>query len=198
MDVQSLPRENTSYSRLITRGWHDIFNNRLQWFRWTLGLAAGFHLAPNLGKLYWHYNTHHTASVFPDFLALSLSVAARFSWIFLFRDPSTFLQFKRPGRAYRWMVCGTVALTTLPNTLVHIWALRMALRNDTIILSGIVAAVIAIIFLIPLIGLVWWMAWRFLLGLDESDEDFEPTVKNNVAAFEDERQPSPPNVEPHL
>jgi hypothetical protein len=33
------------------------------------------------------------------------------------------------------------------------------------------------------------MAWRFLLGLDESNEEFEPTVKNNsVVVTGGERQ----------
>jgi hypothetical protein len=86
------------------------------------------------------------------------------------------------------MVCGTVALTTVPNSLVHVWALKMALKNDTIVLSGVVTATLAIVFLVPLMGLVWWMAWRFLLGLDESDEEFEPIVKNSMVVTGGERQ----------
>lgn len=197
MDAQSLSTETLSYSRITARHWRQIYTHRLQWFRWMLSLAAVFHLSPNIGKLYWHYSTHHTPSVLPDFLAFSLSVAARFSWIFLFRDPAAFLRFKRPGRAYRWMVCGTVVLTTLPNSLVHVWALKMALKNDTIVLSGVVPAISAIIFLVPLTGLVWWMAWRFLLGLGESDEELEPIVKNSMAVTGGERQYLAPAVEPY-
>ena len=154
MDAQSLSTETLSYSRIVTRRWRQIYTHRLQWFRWVLSLAATFHFSPNFGKLYWHYySTHHTPSVLSDFLAFSLSVAARFTWLFLFRDPAAFLQFKRPGRAYRWMVCGTVALTTLPNSLVHFWVLKVALNNDTIVLSGVVTATLAIVFLVPLMGL---------------------------------------------
>jgi hypothetical protein len=197
MDAQGLSTETLSYSRIVTHNWRQIYTHRLQWFRWVLGLAAAFHLTPNVGKLYWHYSTHHTPSVLPDFLSFSLSVAARFTWVFLFRDPAAFLQFKRPGRAYRWMVCGTVALTTLPNSLVHVWALKMALEKDTIVLSGVVAATLAIVFLVPLMGLVWWMAWRFLLGLDESDEEFKPIVKNNMVVTGGERQQLALAVEPY-
>jgi hypothetical protein len=147
--------------------------------------------------MYWHYRTHHTPSVIPDFLAFSLSLAARFTWLFLFRDPAAFLTFKRPGRAYRWIVCGTVALTTLPNGLVHVWALKMALKNDTMVAAGVVQATLAIIFLVPLMGLVWWMAWRFLLGLDESDEEFAPIVKNSMVASRGDWQHLAPAVEPY-
>jgi hypothetical protein len=163
----------------------------------VLGLAAAFHLVPNSGKLYWHYRTHHTPSVLPDFLAFSFSVAARFTWLFLFRDPAAFLQFKRPGRLYRWMVCGAVALTTLPNGLVHVWALKMALKMDTVVPAGVMHATLAIVFLVPLMGLVWWMAWRFLLGLDESDEEFEPIFKNSMIVTGGERQHLGPAVEPY-
>merc|ERR1711977_438863 len=81
-------------------------HQKLQGYRWLLGLAASFHLTPVVGKLYWHYATHHTPSIFPDFLAFCLSVGARVTWLFLFRDPAEFLHFKRPGRAYRLAVCG--------------------------------------------------------------------------------------------
>ncbi|KAL2066077.1 hypothetical protein VTL71DRAFT_2148 [Oculimacula yallundae] len=173
-----------SFSSLGTRNFRQIYNHKLQWFRWVLGLAAAFHITPNFGKLYWHYFTHHTPSFRPDLISFLLSGGARFTWLFLFRDPAAFLDFKRPGRSYRWVVCGTVALTTLPNGVVHIWAIWMALKNDGIVLAGIWTAILAMIFLVPLAGLVWWMAWRFLLGVEESDEDFEPTVKRGVAVIE--------------
>lgn len=86
------------------------------------------------------------------------------------------------------MVCATVILTTLPNSLVHIWALQMALENDLIVLAGVVQAILAIVFWIPVVGLVWCMAWRFLLGLGESDEEFEPIVKPSMAVTGGERQ----------
>ncbi|KAH7417860.1 hypothetical protein BKA64DRAFT_700412 [Cadophora sp. MPI-SDFR-AT-0126] len=57
----------------------------------------------------------------------------------------------------------------------------MALKNDAIVLSGVWAATLAVLFLVPLAGLVSWMAWRFLLGLEESDEEFEPTVKHGLS-----------------
>ena len=162
--------------------WPPFRARKRQWLRWVLRLAAAFHLSPNLSKLLWHYSTHHIPSVLPDFLAFSLSLAARSVWVFLFRDPAAFLHFKRLGRAYRWVVCGTVALTTVPNGMVHVWALKAALKNNTLVLMGVFQATLAIIFLVPLAGLVWWMAWKFLLGYEESAEEFTPVVKNNMVA----------------
>ena len=72
-------------------------------------------------------------------------------------------------------------MTTVPNGVVHVWALKAALKNDTIVHAGVWSAILAIVFFVPLVGLVWWMAWRFLLEAKESDEDFEPTVKQGVA-----------------
>jgi hypothetical protein len=198
MDAQNLSTEHFSYSRLLTRRWRQLYyTHRLQWYRWVLGLAAAFHLTPNFGKLYWHYSTHHTSSVLPDFLAVVLSVAARIIWLFLFRDPAAFLKFKQPGSAYRWMVWGTVALTTLPNSLVHVWALRMALKKASLVRAGVVQATLAIILWVPLIALVWWMAWKFLLGVDESDEEFEPISKNSMVVSGGQRQDLASAVEPY-
>ncbi|KAG4433304.1 hypothetical protein IFR05_011224 [Cadophora sp. M221] len=180
METQDLSTESFSIGRLVTSNFSQIYTHKLQWFRWVLGLAAAFHVTPNFGKLYWHYFTHHAPSILPDFLAFSLSAAARFTWLFLFRNPAAFLHFRRPSRAYQWAVCGTVAATTLPNGVVHVLALKAALKNDTIVLSGVWSAILAIVFLVPLAGLVWWMAWRFLLEAKESDEEFEPTVKQTV------------------
>lgn len=177
MDGRGLTTEPLSFSRLATQNFRLIYAHKLQGYRWLLGLAASFHLTPVLGKLYWHYATHHTPSIFPDFLALCLSVGARVTWLFLFRDPAEFLHFKRPGRGYRLAVCGTVILTTLPNGVVHVWALKTALQNDILVASGRWPAVVAIVFLVPLAGLVSWMAWRFLLKLEENNEEFEPTRK---------------------
>ena len=177
MDAHGLATEPLSFSRLATQNFRLIYAHKLQGYRWLLGLAASFHLTPVVGKLYWHYATHHTPSIIPDFLAFCLSVGARVTWLFLFRDPAEFLHFKRPGRAYRLAVCGAVVLTTLPNGVVHIWALKMALKNDSLVASGRWPAIVAIIFLVPLAGLVSWMAWRFLLGLEENNEEFEPTIK---------------------
>ncbi|KAH8787089.1 hypothetical protein F5882DRAFT_461772 [Hyaloscypha sp. PMI_1271] len=71
----------------------------------------------------------------------------------------------------------------------------MALKQDTILLNGVTCATLAIVFLVPLIGLVWWMAWSFLLGLDESDGEFEPTAKNSIVVTVGERQQLAPAVE---
>ena len=178
MDAHGLATEPISFSRLATKNFRLIYAHKLQRYRWLLGLAASFHLTPVVGKLYWHYATHHTPSIFPDFWAFCLSVVARVTWLFLFRDPAEFFRLQRPGRAYRLAVCGTVVLTTLPNGIVHVWALRMALKNDSLLASGRWPAIVAIIFLMPLAGLVSWMAWRFLLGLEEKNEEFEPTIKS--------------------
>ena len=197
-DVQSLSTENFSYSRQFTRYWRQLYyTHRLQWYRWVLGLSAGFHLIPIFGNLYWHYRTHHTPSVLPDFLVFVLSTAARTIWVFLFRNPATFLKFKRPGSTYRWMVGGTVALATLPNSLAHVWALRMALKNTSIVRTGVVHAALAIFLWVPLVALVWWMAWKFLLGVDESDGEFEPISKNSMVASRGQRQDLASAVEPY-
>ncbi|KAI3317251.1 hypothetical protein HD806DRAFT_550970 [Xylariaceae sp. AK1471] len=37
-------------------------------------------------------------------------------------------------------------------------------------------------------GLVLWMFWRFLLGPDESDENFQPVLKKPIIVPGDERQ----------
>ena len=197
MDAQNLSTEHFSYSRLLTRSWRQIYTNRLQCYRWVLSGAAAFHFIPNFGKLYWHYSTHHTSSVPPDLLAFVLSVAARIIWLFLFRDPAVFLKFKRPGGAYRWMVWGTVVLTTLPNSLVHVWALRMAFKKASLLRLGVVQATSAIVLWVPQIGLVWWMAWKFLLGIDESDEEFEPIFKNSMVVTGGQRQDFAPALEPY-
>jgi hypothetical protein len=198
MDAQNLSTEHFSYSRLLTRSWRQIRAHRLQCYRWVLGGAAAFHFIPNFGKLYWHYSTHHTSSVPPDLLAFVLSVAARIIWLFLFRDPATFLKFKRPRRAYRWMVWGTAVLTTLPNSLVHVWALRMAFKKASLLRTGVVQATSAIVLWVPLMGLMWWMAWKFLLGVDESDEEFEPIFKNSMVATGGQRQDFAPALEPYM
>lgn len=197
MDTQNLSTEHFSYSRLLARNWRQICTHRLQWYRWVLGGAAAFHFIPNFGQLYWHYSPHHTLSVLPNFLVFVLSVAARIIWLFLFRDPAAFLKFKRPRRAYRWMVWGTVALTTLPNSLVHVWALRMAFKKASLVRLGVVQATSAIVLWVPLMGLVWWMAWKFLLGVYESDEEFEPIFKNSMVVTGWQRQDLAPALEPY-
>ena len=70
------------------------------------------------------------------------------------------------------------------------------MRNDSIVFAGVISATLAIIFLVPLVGLVWWMAWRFLLGQDESNEEFEPTCMKSLAVSGRRRQQAPlPAVE---
>jgi len=197
MDEQTLSAEPFSLSRMLTHNVRQIYQHKLQWFRLVLGLAAALNLTPNVSKLYWHYSTNYNASVLPDSLSVLLGFAARFSWVFLFRDPTTFLRFKRPAREYRWMVCATLVLTTVPNGLVHIWALKAALNNDTIVLAGVLTSILAIVFLIPLVGLVYWMAWRFLLDFSEKDEDFEPTAKPILVSTGTERQQFFHGVEPY-
>jgi len=143
-------------------------------------MAIVVHLIPNFGKLLWHYHSGHTPSLHPDLFAFCLSVAARVAWTYLFRDPAGFLGFRRPARAYRWVVCGTVAMTTLPNFMVHVWALKMALKEDGFFYHGVIRATWAIVILVPLMGFVWWMAWTFLLGVHESNEEFEPTAESGL------------------
>jgi len=157
-----------------------------------------FHFAPNMGKLYWHYNTHHTPSVFPDSLAFVLCIVARSTCFFLFRDPTTFLGCERPGRKYVWLVSVTVILITLPNCLVHIWALQAAFENDFLVLAGILSAIWACVTIVPLNCLVWWMVWKYLLTSNESRSEFEPTVKgSHVSRHEQRSFRLDPAVEPY-
>jgi hypothetical protein len=177
MGAQDNSIEAFSYRRLVTRSWHQIHTHKLQWFRWWLGLAMKIHSAPIIGKLYWHYSIHHTPSVLPDFLVFLSTMAARFIWLFLFRDPGAFWHFTRPGRAYKTSVLCAVVLTTLPNVILHFWSLRAAFEKETVVFAGIVSAMLAVIMWVPIVGFVWWMAWMFLLDSNESSEDFEPTVQ---------------------
>ena len=194
MELWNPATEPFSFSRIWGRTWRQTYVvHTLQRYRWFLALGSAFLIVPNFGKLYWHYSTHHQPSVLPDFLAFILSVAARITWLFLFRDPGGFLGFRRPTKRYTWAVAGTLILTTLPNAVIHVWALKMALKNDTIVYSGIISAVLAIVFLIPPTTLAWWMAWRFMLGFDESNEDFEPVIRKDFTA-EYRDNPSTPHV----
>jgi hypothetical protein len=113
-------------------------------------------------------------------LAFLLSISAKLIWILLFRDPAAFLWFKRPARGYQGIVYGTVVLTTIPNILVHVWALLISLENkwNSITPVGVEMAVFATVSLIPPTGFAWWMAWKFLLGAEDGEEDFQPTVKS--------------------
>lgn len=197
MDAQDLSTDISLWRRVLVNNARQLYSNRLQQFRIWLGFAAGMQAVPNFGKLYWHYATGHTLSFLPDLLACTLCVAARVAWLFLFRNPESFLRFKRWGNVYRWLVCGTLALTTLPNSLVHIWAVKMAFKNNTIVSSGVVAAISALVALVPLIGLVCWMAWSFLLGRAESYEEFAPIAKNSMNATGGERQYLAHDSEPY-
>lgn len=176
------------------RSFNDIKHNKQQWYRHVLGLCAAFHVTPNVGKLFWHYNVGELDCVRPDFFALVLSMGGRFCWIFLFRDPETYLGFRRPSRMYKLAVACTVVATTLPNGFVHVWALRAAYTSMRLFNTGLIQAVLAMMGWFPLTGLVWWMAWRFLLRPHDEDPDFEPTVKHGVQAsigsYTDEPQQS--------
>jgi hypothetical protein len=48
----------------------------------------------------------------------------------------------------------------------------------------VVSSTIAIILLALHMGLVWWIVWRFLIGPDESDEDFEALLKKPIMCLE--------------
>lgn len=111
----------------------------------------------------------------PDFWSFVLSIGARITWVFLFQEPDRFAGFKRPARGYRYVVIGTMVGTLVPNAILHVWALKMALRVADDFYTGVVNAIIAIVLWVMLTGLVVWMALTILLSGD--DDDFEPVVR---------------------
>ena len=50
------------------------------------------------------------------------------------------------------------------------------------VFAGLVSALLATIMWVPIFGLVWWMAWKFLLDSNESSEDLEPTSQKAATA----------------
>ncbi|CAO2649626.1 Nn.00g070110.m01.CDS01 [Neocucurbitaria sp. VM-36] len=175
--MENAPR--ISVSALVMKGFKELRDDKQQHYRHILGLFAAFHVTPNLGKLYWHYNVGPQACIPPDFWAFVLSFAARFCWVFLFRESGTYLGLRRPSWTYKTAVVSTAILTTLPTWYVHIWALKEAQRIPSIVNAGLVSAIIAIVLLVPLTALLWWMTWRFSLRTDDEDANFEPTVAKN-------------------
>jgi hypothetical protein len=188
MDSQEFSPAQFSYGRLLGRFVRQVYTHRLQFYTLVLRFCARGPIAFNGVKLFWHFFTH-PPSVRPDLWALLLSIATKLIWICLFRDPAAFLWFRRPTRRYQWAVCATAALTTIPNILVHVWALLSSLGNkyNKYSLMGVWLAITTLVPMVPISALVWWMAWKFLLGDDDNEEDFQPTIKT----FEEESRRFP-------
>jgi hypothetical protein len=194
-----------SLSSLTQQYTHDVrqlfYSHKLQGYRAILGLTAAFHQIPSFGRVFTHYHmwkrAQPTTNALPDILTFGLSLSARITWLFLFRDPAEFIDFKRPGRVYRWTVWATVLFTTLPNVPVHVWQLRIAFGKGGSFHIGIVQAISASLLWIALVGLVWYMALRFLLCWNGSEEDFEPISKNVGFAGHSQRRELLLNVEPY-
>lgn len=165
----------TSLSKPMVKFFTDLYTYKQQWYRHQLAFLAACNMTALLGKLYWHYATGRYECTPPDFWSFVLSIGARFTWVFLFREPDQFAGFKRPRKGYRYAVIATAAATTLPNAVLHVWALKMAWIAAADVFAGVTNAVIAIIFWIILIGVVWWMALTLLLSGE--DGDFEPVVR---------------------
>ncbi|KAF2176901.1 hypothetical protein K469DRAFT_721162 [Zopfia rhizophila CBS 207.26] len=73
----------------------------------------------------------------------------------------------------------------------------MALKKAILVLAGMVQATLAIVLWVLVMALVWWIAWKFLLGVDESDKEFEPISKNSKIVSGGQRQDLAPAVEPY-
>lgn len=164
-----------SLSKALTKSFRDLYARKLQWHRHVLSLLVAFHMAAVLGKLYWHYMTERYRCVPPDFWSFVLAVVARITWIFLFRVPDQFLRLKRPGRAYKGAVLGTVGVMLLPNAGLHVWALREAWRDARDVWVGVLNAFVALVLWVVLMVVVCWMVKTYLMG--EEDDEFEPVVK---------------------
>jgi hypothetical protein len=167
-----------SVSKLLTSYIASLYANKLQWHRHVVGLFAAFNITCLVGKLYWHYATGRYDCTPLDFWSLVMSWAARLAWTFLFREPDRFLGARRPSARYKLLVVGTVEMTTLPNLVLHVWALSRARAAVRGVYAGVANAAAALFFWITLLVLVHRMAWVFLLKDDGAD--FEPSLARTV------------------
>jgi hypothetical protein len=167
-----------SVSKPLTAYVASLYANKLERHRYVVGLFAVFNFTCLVSKLYWHYASRYYDCTPLDFWSLVMSCAARLAWTFLFREPDRFLGARRPSAGYQLLVVGTVEMTTLPNLVLHVWALsraRVAVRS---VYAGVVNAAVALFFWIALVVLVHRMAWVFLLKDDGAD--FEPSLARTV------------------
>lgn len=123
--------------------------------------------------------------LFLHLLAILLSLAARLTWIFLFRDPAQFAGLRRPGLKYRWTVLAVCGATTVPNLCVHAVVLGRNCQGLGEEEASLMMARIGVVISVLQIGL-WggvsafcmWMVWRFLV--DWEDEMYDPCVKSEL------------------
>lgn len=172
--------------------WRQLYQHKQQWYRHVLSLIMNYHsciLIPHF-LMDWAvtaliFGPSPSRPLFLHLLAILLSLVARVTWIFLFRDPSQFVGLKRPGVKYRWTVLAACGATTVPNFVVHAVIMGRnfpGLREEA---ARLMAAKVGIVVSLMQIGL-WggagglcvWMVWRFLE--DSEDEMYEPCVKSEL------------------
>lgn len=203
--------------QFYTRYWRTLYQHKLQWYRHVLGLLMGYHfgiLLPHF-LMAWAMTAlvlgpSPTRPLFLHLVALLLSLAARLSWTFLFRDPAQFAGLKRPGLTYRWTVLAVCGTTTVPNLCVHAIVLGRSFQGLGEEEASLMAAKAVVVMGVLQIGLLWaacalcvWMVWRFLV--DWEDEMYEPCVKSELNGREvrgavEESEPAlePYSDTPHL
>src|SRR5690242_19599746 len=92
-----------------TRHWRTLYQHKQQWYRHVLSLIMNYHfgiLLPHF-LLVWATTAivlgpSPTRPLFLHLVAILLSLTARLSWTFLFREPTHFAGLRRPGLKYRW------------------------------------------------------------------------------------------------
>lgn len=194
-----------------TSHWRRLYQHKLQWYRHVLGMITTYHFGIVLPHFLFVWAT--TAIVLgpspvrPLFLhvvAILLSLTARLSWTFLFRDPAQFAGLRRPGLNYRWTVIAVCGTTTVPNLCVHAVVLGKSFRGlgekDASLMAAKVGFVISVLQISLLLGacaLCVWMFWRFLV--DWEDEMYDPCVKSELDERDLRRavEESEPALEPY-
>lgn len=199
-----------------TRHWRTLYQHKQQWYRHVLGLVMNYHSSILLAHFLLDWattalvlGTSPTRPLFLHLLAILLSLAARLTWIFLFRDPAQFAGLRRPGLKYRWTVLAVCGATTVPNLCVHAVVLGRGftgLREEE---ASLMAAKVGVVMGVLKIGhwggasaVCVWMVWRFLM--DWEDEMYEPCVKSELdlgggrrSVGELEPRPEPYSDTPH-
>ncbi|KAM7191242.1 hypothetical protein V8F20_009420 [Naviculisporaceae sp. PSN 640] len=178
---QAYEEIQTSYRRTREQ-YRRLWQNRPQSWRHLLNLLCGAHLTILFGRfigdiLFWGPRATElnklsgTASV--------IAVATRLTWRAMFSNPYSFLGYRRPGVGYRRAVMLVTFLTTIPALCLHVAMIPAAYRARRTALSpDPYQVILAMVLLIPTIGLYLWMLKRFLFR--GNDEHYEPTIPMSV------------------
>jgi hypothetical protein len=172
-----------------TRYWRTLYQHKQQWYRHVLSLIMNYHFGILLSHFLMVWATtaivlgpSPTRPLFLHLVAILLSLTARLSWTFLFREPAQFAGLRRPGLKYRWTVLTVCGTTTVPNLCVHVVVLRRSFQGLGEKEAGLMAAKVGAVTSVLQIGLLWgacvlcvWMVWRFLV--DWEDELYDPCMK---------------------